>query len=277
MKDIRFEIARRDSYVMPSHEVHSEIEVYYLTHGERLYFVENRTYHLKTGSVMFISSNRIHKTSAYGDEPHERMLLEVNPAFIEECGRQFSGLSFRYLLSRSSLLIGPENPCSAAIRQLFEEIRVLEAERPVGYEAEICCNTLKIFLQLERSSSRGLDESVVLTSTNQKIYEIADYMSQHMDSIASLEELAQHFFISKYYLCHKFREVTGLSVIAFLNMIRVQRAKVLLSENNLSVAQIAVATGCTSVARFTEIFRRLEGVTPHEYRKKYADNPWSSR
>ena len=59
-----------------------------------------------------------------------------------------------------------------------------------------------------------------------------------------------------------------MSVMSFLNMTRVLRATVLLSENNLSIAQIAKAVGFGTVARFTDVFKRIEDVTPNEYRRR---------
>ena len=65
----------------------------------------------------------------------------------------------------------------------------------------------------------------------------------------------------------------GLSVMAFLNMTRVMRASVLLKEDKLTVAQVGKAVGFGSVAHFTDVFKRLEGVTPNEYRRQHQ-NPW---
>lgn len=77
----------------------------------------------------------------------------------------------------------------------------------------------------------------------------------------------QSLFFSKYYLCHSFKEVTGLSVMAFLNMTRVLRACVLLRDSDMPMPQIAKAVGFSSVPHFTDVFKRIEDVTPHEYRR----------
>ncbi len=274
MKNITFEVASRSHYVMAAHDIHTEIELYYLTRGERLYFVENRTYRLGAGSVIFISSDRIHKTSAIGDQPHERMLLEVHPNFLEACGRQFDNLNFDYLLNQTAAIVTPDSPYGPVIRSLFEEIRRLTEEKPYGYEAEVHCDVLKLFLNFQRSLSPKADRQMIFNPKHQKIYEVAEYVSKNMASITTLDGICSHFFISKYYLGHSFKAVTGLSVMAFLNATRVQRARVLLSETDQSVAQIAKAVGLGTVARFTDVFKRIEGITPHEYRRRPDRHPW---
>ena len=63
-----------------------------------------------------------------------------------------------------------------------------------------------------------------------------------------------------------------MSVIAFLNAIRIRRAKILLSESRLSVAQVAQSVGFESAARFSNMFKRSEGMTPREYRRQKTDD-----
>ena len=268
MKNMSFAAVKRDSHIMVYNEAHPDIEFYYLKEGERLYFVENRTYHLTAGSSIMISSNRIHKTSSVvGQQCHERMLLEVHPDFLPTLAAAYPQVSFDYLLSRTAVITTPDNPFSKTIAAIFEEIDRLTKEKPFGYEEEVQCNVFKLLLNFHRSLGAEADEHVVQSPKHQKIYEIVEYISANMGEIESLDSICEHFYISKYYLCHSFKEVTGMSVMSFLNMTRVLRATVLLSENGLTIPQIAKAVGFGSVAHFTDVFKRLENATPHEYRR----------
>ena len=268
MKHMSFAAVKRDSHIMVYNEAHPDIEFYYLKEGERLYFVENRTYHLTAGCSILISSNRIHKTSSVvGSQSHERMLLEVHPDFLPILAAAYPHVSFDYLLSQTAVIATPDNPYCKVIASIFEEIDRLTKEKPFGYEEEVQCNVFKLLLNFHRSLGTSVEEHVVLSPKHQKIYEIVEYISANMGEIESLDSLCAQFFISKYYLCHSFKEVTGMSVMSFLNMTRVLRATVLLGENNLSIAQIARVVGFGTVAHFTDVFKRIEDITPHEYRR----------
>lgn len=274
LKHMSFAAVKRDSHIMVYNEVHPDIEFYYLKEGERLYFVENRTYHLTAGCSIMIASNRIHKTSSVvGLQSHERMLLEVHPDFLPALSAAYPHVSFDYLLSQTAVITTPDNPYCKVIASIFEEIDRLTREQPFGYEEEVQCNVFKLLLNFHRSLGTADDSPVVLSPKHQKIYEIVEYISANMGEIESLDSLCAHFFISKYYLCHSFKEVTGLSVMAFLNMTRVLRACVLLKEDELSVSQVGKAVGLGSAAHFTDVFKRLEGVTPHEYRRQHNRQP----
>jgi len=276
MKNITFAIAKRASHHMRFHEVHQEIEMYYLRQGERIYFVEDRTYPLTPGSAILISSNRIHKTSSTGNHPHERMLLEIHPDFLKTCAPLMSDINPDFLLSQVAVLSTPDSPYNAAICEAFEEIARLETEHPIGYEAEIQLNVIKLFINFQRTLSTSEEGQILDSPKHQKIYEVLRYIGSNMEHITSLDMLCQHFFISKYYLCHSFKEVTGLSVMSFLNMTRVVRASVLLREKTMSLEQVGKAVGFGSLSHFTDVFKRLEGITPNEYRKLHQ-SPWLER
>jgi len=268
MKNMSFAAVKRDSHIMVYNEAHPDIEFYYLKEGERLYFVENRTYHLTAGSSILVSSNRIHKTSSIGEHSHVRMLLEVHPDFLPQLSAAYPQISFDYLLSQSAVVATPDNPYCSVIAGLFEEIDRLTKEKPYGYEEEVQSNVFKLLLNFHRSLGNSATEHVLLSPKHQKIYEIAEYISANMGEIDSLDSLCSQFYISKYYLCHSFKEVTGMSVMAFLNMTRVLRAVVLLGEDNLTIAQIAKTVGFGTVAHMTDVFKRIEDITPHEYRRR---------
>ena len=48
-------------------------------------------------------------------------------------------------------------------------------------------------------------------------YAIADYLSENCEQNISLEELAAHFYLSKYYVCRTFKEITGYTVTEYTN------------------------------------------------------------
>jgi len=273
MQNIHFAIASRTSHQMVYHEVHPEIEMYYLYQGERIYFVEDRTYLLTAGSVLLINSSCIHKTASTGNQPHARMLLLTHPDFLKQCGPLLSDVSLDQLLSQPAVLSAPDSPHNATIRKLFEDIARLDRDQPPGYEAEIQLNTVKLLLNFHRTLCSSPSELPHNSSKYQKIYDILRYIGTNMDQITSLDMLCQEFFISKYYLCHSFKKITGLSVITFLNMTRVLRASVLLQDHTLTPQQVGKAVGFKSYAHFTEVFKRRVGFTPNEYRRQRL-NTW---
>jgi len=84
-----------------------------------------------------------------------------------------------------------------------------------------------------------------------------------------LDELAERFFINKFYLTRIFKEQYGYSVVNYIMVLRIARAKQLLRFSDLSMEKIGEACGMPDANYFSRVFRRVEGTSPSEYRKQW--------
>ena len=74
--------------------------------------------------------------------------------------------------------------------------------------------------------------------------------------------------ISENYLSRLVKQSTGRSVGAWIDIVRIQRAKRLLSSTNLSIIDIAASVGVEDQSYFSRLFKKETGVTPSSFRKK---------
>ena len=74
--------------------------------------------------------------------------------------------------------------------------------------------------------------------------------------------------ISVAYLQRLFRQVHGVTIIDYLNRMRIERAKFLLLNTNEPVVEIAIEAGFNSRQHFARVFTFLEHISPQEYRRK---------
>ena len=101
-----------------------------------------------------------------------------------------------------------------------------------------------------------------------KISDVIEYINKNADKNLSLAVIIKDMNISKYYLCHLFRETVGMTVFEYIRYIRISRAKQLLTETEHSISEIAATVGFDSFAYFSKVFREYEDVTPGQYRKQ---------
>lgn len=92
------------------------------------------------------------------------------------------------------------------------------------------------------------------------------YMEQHYDRDLSLSEVAEHVGMNAAYLSVLFKEAMGESYIKYLTRLRMERAKVLLS-NGLKVQQVSERTGYHTYRHFSEVFKKYTGKTPGQYKE----------
>ena len=74
--------------------------------------------------------------------------------------------------------------------------------------------------------------------------------------------------MSKSYLCRVFREVTNFTISEYVNLYRIAQSKILLLEENRTVAEVAAMLGYDSLTYFERVFKKNLSLTPLQYRKK---------
>ncbi len=99
-----------------------------------------------------------------------------------------------------------------------------------------------------------------------KIAPVTDYIKDNYKQTISLEELADLINVSKSYLCRIFKETHGITPIKYLQSIRVNKAKQLLSSTDMKLKKICSETGFNDISYFCMIFKEHEGMTPEEFR-----------
>ena len=96
---------------------------------------------------------------------------------------------------------------------------------------------------------------------------VHDYLTQHLDSRVTIEELSRRFLMNPSTMKALFKSVYGSSLASHIREHRMERAAKLLVEGDESVAQIARAVGYESQSRFSTEFHKAYGALPTEYRR----------
>ena len=100
-----------------------------------------------------------------------------------------------------------------------------------------------------------------------QIQKCVDYIEMNLDKKIVAEDLAVLVGYTEYYLTHKFKEETGLSVTNYVKFAKVERAKVLLKSTPLSVREISEQLGFATRNYFSAVFQQVTGKTPMEFRE----------
>ncbi len=93
------------------------------------------------------------------------------------------------------------------------------------------------------------------------------YIDEHFDKDISLDDVSRTVNISPYYFSKVFKEESGLNFIEYLTNIRIDKAKYLLGNSDLSIKEICISCGYTDPNYFSRSFKKNVGVTPTEYKE----------
>jgi AraC family transcriptional regulator len=99
-----------------------------------------------------------------------------------------------------------------------------------------------------------------------KLQAVVEYVHEHLDANLKLDDLACVAHLSPYHFARLFKNSTGLSPHQYVIAQRVERAKELLRNGELPLADVAAVVGFWDQGHFTRHFKRLVGVTPGRFR-----------
>ena len=117
----------------------------------------------------------------------------------------------------------------------------------------------------------ALKKSAQSKPVPQNILDTVNYMKANLDTKLTLETLANAGGLSCYHFARTFKKVTHHSPLAYLNILRMEKATHMLHETTLSIADISAACGFESPSYFARSFRAFTGLSPTEYRTEQSN------
>ena len=101
---------------------------------------------------------------------------------------------------------------------------------------------------------------------NEIIKKAIRYISQNFSRNLTLDEVADHVHLNPAYFSTLFKQSIGSSFKEYLNMVRIEESKRLLSNTDYSIIDISLATGFEDQSYFSKVFKKYTGLTPKQYR-----------
>lgn len=196
--------------------------------------------------------------------PHQQadvLVIRLSPEILHRTVADAQGLPKPELTEQHQL-------CDTQIEHIG---LALKAEAEAGYLSgrlygESLCAALSIHLLTKYSAVKPVISEYKGGMTPHSLRRVAKYIQDNLAEDMRLNELADVAGLSQHRFAHNFKHTTGLAPHQYVIRERIERAKQLLRETDMTVTAIAYAVGCGSPSRFTLLFRRATGLTPSAYR-----------
>ncbi len=257
----RYHLARATEG-LATHRHPGSIEICYLAKGVQVYEVGQRRY-VMTGNDIYVTyPNEEHST---GDSPQEKGTLYWLQVGWPEPGQPFLTFTADYarpLLER--LLAIPRRHFRANwnVQRLFEETLVVYFTQH-GPLQEIALATVFVELLLEilRCSELAVEDSCP-----DDINRCLHYIEENITEQTTIEQLAELMNLSPSRFKAKFKEAVGIPPAEYCTRRKIERAKELLRDHDISITAIAYALGFSSSQYFATVFKRYTNQHPGGYR-----------
>ena len=120
---------------------------------------------------------------------------------------------------------------------------------------------LGLMLLLHRQYVVGKEPTAPSTSISAQIKQAILYIRQNPGKDLSLDEIAKHVGLSKFYLSREFKKQTGQTLTTHINIVRCREARRLIEEG-MSISSAAIACGFENLSYFSRTYKLLMGRLP---------------
>ncbi len=235
---------------------HESVEFLFATEGEGLVELDGQIFPFKKDDLVICNTYVSHRVLC--DTSIRYFCLIVEKRFYNDNGINFSKLYFKSLVRDPALI-----DFFLAINDEYEQNRQF---KQTGLRATV----LNLLLYVCRNYSVPKPENTFILNsgnTDSAIHKSIIYIKNNLQKPLSLDEIAEQAQISKYHFSRLFKETTGQTVFAYVNNLRCEFAKTLLSGENKSIQETAVLCGFKNISYFTKTFKAYTALTPSEFIK----------
>lgn len=253
-------------------ESHDFWELAYIRRGSVGVMAGSTGYTLGSGEIIFHLPNEYHNIWANGSSAEVVIISFVckSPAmrFFEK--RMMSLSDEEKKLIESLLKLGSEtftdppdilyqkklNPRQDAARGNLQLLKLRLEE------------LLILLMQSEGTIDRQARKSAAAGSRNDRLItdSIIKALTEKIYGTTTLDEVCAGVLFSKSHLKALFKKNTGYSIMDYYTHLKLERAKILINEGNLSVSDIAELLGYSSIHYFSRVFKAKTGMTPTEFK-----------
>lgn len=254
---------------------HDGFEILHVRSGAGHVIINNQLYELSPSTIFFINGRLFHYSNPLVVEEYERNGLHMDQSclisLLETFGQQELLNPFLQETSKQ-ICIHLSARANEQIDRLFLQISEEYRHKRQGYVLAIAAMFVQIMLLAFRDKPRADPHELPNNAAYAHVTHIMGYIQQNLNCF-SLDELAREAYLNKYYLCHIFKEITGLTIQKYLLKKRVESAQTMLSSTDKPISKIAMDLGFGSFSVFSRNFHAMVGCTPREYRKSTRNRP----
>lgn len=263
-----FWIARRrhiQYFTVPHHYEHC-YQVVFVLQGKVRYTVGEKVYNVEKGSMIILSTLEDHSLEVL-EYPYERYIFQINPDFFHREIRHPEIISIfikRPVDFSHKIYLSPE--LWQFLYQVLQEMDEEHKNKNNYWDMIIAADLYRMFISILRECGDSFaadpsDSGVIIA------YKAMDYLERHYAENITVDQIANELFLNKHYISHVFKKVTGYTLIEYVTALRINHAKVLLSETDQGVSEVAIGCGYTDFSYFSKIFKNKVGESPIAFRK----------
>ncbi len=265
-KSSRLEISVQQhgaNFSMYNYHSHSWYEVFYLTKGQCIFYIDDASYNMCEGDIAIIQPDVPHKT-AYTDSNNERLCIEFSYDYIQPLINKLGIELFEKKLF-TVLKISPEN--RAVTDSILNNMMIEKNKNDIVSNTFAFVYFQEFILKLLRSATSIGGYLFNINNADNSMQNALEYIKNNYTNKLTLSDIARQFHLNPSYFSKRFKTVNNIGFKEYLNNLRISHSEKLLLETQKNITEIAFESGFENSNYYGDAFRQKNGVSPSEYRR----------
>lgn len=244
---------------------HEEMEIIVMHMGNLMVNVGGEDFALREGQVLLVNPRQLHlMRSEDRDVCYDTLLFPVDLISFQTEDLLERNV-FQPLRTGQAVVpnLVPDPVLTEENRQLLRKLVDVNVQKNSLYQLETRILLLRFFMALLASTELIRPEK---GSADQMQRQLLEYIRIHYRERLTLLELSEQFHLSPKYLSRYFKEKFHLTISEYVQHLRMNHAKDLLENTNLSITEVAEQSGFSTVSFFIRQFTGLHGCPPKKWR-----------
>ena len=252
---------------------HEQMEVLYFLEGKATIECNSQHIEIGPGDLFFVNSNELHCGYCV-EKPLTYYCILFDPSLLK--GSFDGNCEQKYItpIAQSLILFRNKITGDTAIAKCVDSIIKEYNRKQAGYELFIKSSVYNLLGILFRNHIEKViteKEYIARMQNLERLNRVISYIEENFTETISLNQLAQMTCLSRYHFCHLFKKLTGRGVNEYINMMRIDKADLLLKNTNMNITEIAMTAGFIDANYFSRIFKKYKKVAPSAVRKAVQD------
>lgn len=229
----------------------------YCVEGVGKFIIENRSYEIAADTAFFFRKDIPHQYFAV-QEPWLTNWITFNGAAVNGL------LNYMNINNHEVINLSQKQELDYIMKDIFNILSLSDSEKHVAASSLL----YKFLIKMKDSKDNSCKEETF--NLFKKLQPVIALMNEDYSRIITLEEMAETIDVSKHYLCRIFKKAYLVTPFEYLNQLRIQKSKeTMMHDRYLKIKQIAYNVGFNDVSYFCSMFKKVEGCTPIEFKKRY--------
>lgn len=251
-----------------SYHYHDFNKILIFLNGDVTYNIEGRSYELAPNDIVFVNAGEVHKPIIHSNAPYERIIIYVSPDYLASYQKTDTdlGFCFKKAHKEGSHVLRIKSYANSRLCTAVKELERSIDDQDYASELYHEILFLEFMIHLNRAAIHDDISYISNTASNQTILAVLDYLNSHLTEDLNIDLLAEHFFLSRYYLMHAFKEETGYTIGNYVSTKRLLLAKELILSGK-PITEVCYECGYKNYSTFSRAYKKRFGEAPREQRQ----------